>query len=146
MMDFDRIADSAPVNATAARQTGKGVEWTPAVKIQDWFADQPAMKPSAHYAEKMANPEWQDFRGQTFGRLTVLGIMAGRNPAKQSSWVCRCQCGNFCTRVSKSLKVAARGGNSFAPMCGRCNYQQRLRSGWTPNLKNQPKLKNGAAP
>ena len=146
-MDYDQILASSPVNATAARQMGKGVSWTPATRLMDWFADMPPMKPESYYRGKgLENGEWVDFRGRIFGRLTVMGVMEkGTETNERSSWVCRCKCGDFCTRKSKSLKVAQRGGNTFSPMCGRCSYQSKLASGWSPNLKDQPKLKNAAA-
>jgi len=144
MTDFDRIAASAPVNAASARQMGIGIQWSPIVELQDYFPDRPPMKPESFYlAKSLRNGEWVDFRGKTFGRLTVLGVMekAGNEPA---SWVCRCQCGGFCTRKAKSLKVAMRGGNSFVPMCGCCDYQRKLREGWAPMPKGWKIDKKGA--
>lgn len=133
-MDFDRIITSTPVNSTAARQTGPGEAWEPRVTLQDYYTQMPRLVKVS--AKMRQDPGFTDFTGQAFGRLTVLGLMEKDVPqGAPSSWVCRCKCGYFCTRKTKSLKVAARGGNSFVPMCGRCKYQDKLRNGWTPNLK-----------
>lgn len=134
---FDRLLSSAPVNATAARVIEKGVEWTPTATIQDWYADQP---PTIRWNHQNA-PEAKDFTGLKIGQLLIIGVMPKASKHGKASWVCRCVCGCFCTRTSKSLKVGLAGGNSFVPVCGRCDYQQRLRGGWTPNLKNRPEFK-----
>jgi hypothetical protein len=132
MTDFERIAASAPINATAARQLSPGEAYTPAVTIRDYWQDMPPLKTAAQLNQSARrNPMWRDFTGMTFGRLTVLGVMVkdGNGPA---SWVCRCKCGGFCSRTSKSLKVAERGGNSFVDRCGMCDYLNDLRNGKAP--------------
>ena len=131
---FDRIITSAPVNAQAARQLGKGVEWTPIVKLQDYFADCPAMRGEDYFINTHGNPEFLDFRGKTFGRLSVVGVLV-KDGFNRASWVCRCVCGGYCTRSAKSLKVAACGGNTFVDRCGRCEYQRKLANGWAPRVK-----------
>ena len=131
-MDFDKIAASAPVNGTAARQTSGGTHWNPSRRLQDWYDEIPPMRGSEYYADKgTQHHEWVDFRGVEVGRLVVVGTMikAGTGHA---SWVCRCKCGCYCTRTAKSIRIGMRGGNSFVPMCGRCYYQRRLASGWSP--------------
>ena len=140
MMDWNRLVSSTPVNALAARQTARGQAWDPSVKITDWLENKPLMHPESIIAPLRADGNFVDFTGVEFGRLVVLGLMnrdadnAGNYPGK---WVCRCRCGYFCTRSSKSLKVAARGGNTFVDRCGRCNYQRRLATGWTPQKNSR---------
>ena len=131
MTDFSRILASSPVNAQAARQLSRGEDWEPAVVLSDYFADRPAIR--AISADTRRNPEFVDFTGRTFGRLTVVGLM-DKGSNTPASWVCRCQCGGYCSRRAKSLKVADRGGNSFKPMCGRCDYIIKLRDGWSPSI------------
>ena len=126
-MDFERIAASAPVNKTAALQVSRGETWTPRVQILDWYENPPPMKPLPDGHKD--DPYFVDFTGREFGRLTVLGLW-DKEANWRASWVCRCKCGYYCTRSSKSLKVAARGGNTFLPMCGRCDYQTKLAGGW----------------
>lgn len=133
---YDRIAASAPVNATAAKVTGRGSEWNPAIALQDWYPDQPPTMRA-----RGDGPQFVDYTGVKVGRLVVVGMMVKESTNRKSSWVCRCTCGCFCTRTSKSLKVGLAGGNTFFPECGRCDYQHRLQRGWTPELKNKPKVK-----
>jgi hypothetical protein len=132
-MDFERIITSAPVDAKAARQMGRGEVWVPTLKLMDWSEAQPKTAPVS--AALRRDPLFKDYTAQTFGRLTVLGLVADRD--KGARWVCRCKCGDYCTRTSKSLRVAAMGGNSFVPMCGRCDYINRLRNGWSPEPKRK---------
>lgn len=139
MTDFNRIAASAPVNKQAAMQTSGGETWSPKVALQDYFEDMPRTKriPSHH----KVSSEFVDFTGQQFGRLKVIGLMEKKVSSHKASWVCRCSCGGYCTRTSKSLKVAARAGNSFLDRCGRCQYVDGLRNGWTPG---GPVLRDGS--
>lgn len=133
MSHYDRIAASAPINRQAAQSTSQGTGWTPIVKIVDYFEDMPPLSqvdPASRKAQGFI-----DFVGMTFGRLTVVGKMAKTSKRELASWVCRCKCGGFCTRKAKSLKVAMRGGNTFQPMCGRCQYQNQLAAGWSPTPK-----------
>jgi hypothetical protein len=142
MNDFHRIITSAPINAEAARQTAQGEAYTPTVTIQDYFADMPRLKtPEELNQSAKRNPEWRDFTGMVFGRLTVMGVMA-KDSNEHASWVCRCKCGGFCTRKSKSLKVAERGGNSFVDRCGMCDYTDKLRTGWKFKKPMEHRLKS----
>lgn len=131
MMDYERLAASSPVNALAAKQTGRGTGWTPKVKLQDWYDDPPKMVGDGYYREHArqlagGNREWTDFRGVSVGRLLVVGVVAkaSNGPA---SWACRCKCGCYCTRTARTLRIGMAGGNSFSPVCGRCAYQDGLR-------------------
>ena len=127
MMDYDRLAASTPINRLAAQQTGPGNTWNPKVKLQDWYEQIPPMKSVAKF---LHDPGFTDFTGVTVGRLTVLGLWDKGEAQTPASWVCRCKCGYFCSRTSKSLRVGVRGGNSFVPMCGRCDYQRLLAAGY----------------
>lgn len=141
-MTFDRIITSAPINKQAATVTGEGETWVPTVKLQDYFEDMPRLvDPKTSY---QPHPSFVDFRGMTFGRLTVIGKLFKANKDAPSSWVCRCKCGGYCTRLTKSLNLAMNNGNSFVDRCGRCEYVASLRKGWSPQPKaDAPKLKRG---
>lgn len=128
MTDFIRIITSAPINTQTAKQMGGGEHWKPSVHLQDYFEDMPRIKP----APRQAGPNFVDFTAKQFGRLTVVGLLEKTVSSHKASWVCRCACGGYCTRTSKSLKVAARGGNSFVDRCGMCHYVDSLRNGWAP--------------
>lgn len=136
-MTWDRLMASAPINRAAAVVAGKSGGWTPAVALQDWYPDMPDLRPAEYYTDQARNPEFTDFRGREFGRLRVIGVMLKEGEGK-ASWVCRCICGAFCTRKARSLREAARGGNSFVAMCGRCDYQRKLATGWAPGKAVQP--------
>lgn len=137
---YESIMASAPVNTQAAKQLGKGVEWKPEINLEDWYEDCPPMQTLD--GGTFSNPEFVDFTGREFGRLLVVGLMkkgsdgkTGRNP---SSWVCRCKCGGYCTRKSKSLKKAESGNsNSFVDRCGRCEYWRKVQSGWSPSARKE---------
>ncbi len=136
-MSWDKIVTSAPVNAQAARQMGRGTEWAPKIKIQDWYQNCPPLADmNDQVAQVRLNPEFIDFTGRKFSRLTVIGLMK-KDSSHSSSWVCRCVCGGYCTRKSKSLKVMDRGGNSAIYECGRCNYLHKLQRGWMPVEKSK---------
>lgn len=127
MSSFDRIVASTPVNRQAALQMADGDPADFRRALQDHFEECPPMKRIE--ASKLKDPGFVDYTGRSYGRLVVLG-KAKRDSAGPGAWVCRCKCGHYCTRKSKSLKVAERGGNSFVPMCGRCWYLQKLRDGY----------------
>lgn len=128
-MDWDKIAASAPINATAATVAGaRGQGFTPSVTLQDYWPDQKPMQTKSYYREAMQNPDGNfiDFRGQKFGRLTVLGVLADMGGTGTATWQCRCACGGYCSRRAKSLKILARGGNSIPDRCGSCGYTQKI--------------------
>lgn len=50
---------------------------------------------------------FEDLTGQTFNRLTVIRRVEDhiqKSGSKKVSWLCRCQCGNYCVVASTSLK------------------------------------------
>ncbi len=140
---YDKIAASAPINKTAALSTARGSEWTPATRRTDWYPEPLPLQTVDERRSKARNPEFVDFTGVEIGRLVVIGLVdkGEMNGKRPSSWLCKCKCGCYCTRTSKSLRVGLAGGNSFIPMCGRCDYQGKLARGWTPNLKNKPVIR-----
>lgn len=54
--------------------------------------------------------------GERFGRLTVLK-WAGRNKHNQTTWLCRCDCGNEITVVAGNLR------SSNSQSCGCLNHE-----------------------
>lgn len=52
--------------------------------------------------------KFQDLTGQRFGKLTV--IERAENKGKQTMWLCRCDCGNFCKVSGGNLKSRDRRG------------------------------------
>lgn len=128
-MDFEKIITAAPVNAQSARQMGRGVEWMPRVKLDDWYPEKPETKPVTPAMRR--RDDFVDFTGSDFGRLRVVGLAVQAGGAK-ASWVCRCKCGDYCKRRTKSLKRALQSSERFVDRCGRCVYVNSLRNGWLP--------------
>lgn len=50
----------------------------------------------------MSSWNFKDLTGQTFGRLTVIE-RAENTKDGRARWLCRCECGNFCTVTAKLL-------------------------------------------
>ena len=53
------------------------------------------------------NRMFEDLTGQTFNRLTVIKRVEDhiqKSGDKKVSWLCKCQCGNYCVTTSTSLK------------------------------------------
>jgi hypothetical protein len=57
-------------------------------------------------------PKYEDLIGRRFGKLTVIKY-AGK-AVKETSWVCRCDCGKIITIRARSLKQVIN------PNCGEC--------------------------
>ena len=124
MTDFHRIITSAPANAQAARQMGRGVEWTPSKFFNEvTYLAPPEMRGEAFFREKRLQPDWKDLRGVKVGRLTVVGLTVKKYSDGSPRWVCRCACGCYVERKSKTLK------QKLSDRCGQCNYVQYLRTG-----------------
>jgi hypothetical protein len=101
---WDRIAASSPLDSTAASVTSESRD-TPQERVYSrlhWKAP-PFTRKSTH--SETSNPEYEDFTGCTFGRLTVLGIHALSTSNKQV-WVVRCACGDYETRRAKAIRKA----------------------------------------
>ena len=62
-----------------------------------------------------------DITGQTFSRLTVIG----KDPDKPGQWLCKCQCGNSKSIVSRSLR------HGHTTSCGCFDKERRLKHGWS---------------
>lgn len=125
MSDFSKIITSAPVNSQAAKQMGKGVDFNPLKKMEGTYHNMPKMR--SVDSAMLKQPDFIDFTGNRFGKLKILGLLDTASSTK-ASWVCRCDCGMYTNRKSKSLKVAMRGGNSFVDTCDQCRYLNWIRS------------------
>jgi hypothetical protein len=111
---FDRLAASAPQNATAARVTSKGVHYEPDVQYgTHWHADTP---PRTRPIPAISQYTCADLIGRKFGRLTVIGLAADYNPKKSARWVVRCACGDYETRKA----TAIRNPNNGEDRCQVC--------------------------
>lgn len=87
------------------------------------------------FAEKSKDPRFQDFTGQKFSRLIVLGF-AEKSQSGESKWYCRCNCGNITKVYSMCLK------NGSTTSCG-CFCIERTKKEKT---KHGNKTKGNATP
>lgn len=95
----------APVNRTAAIVTGKGFsrDWNLKGGHVTWDAPQPTRQPTS---------KAQDYRGLTFGRMTVIGLLRDM----PNRWLCRCSCGRYEPRRAKAI----RNKNNHRDACRDC--------------------------
>ncbi len=114
---WDAILASTPLNSTAAKVTGKGTGFAPAVTFLERVWDAPPTLARINNTHR-ANPSFVDLTGERIGRLTVLGLAAGES----GLWACRCACGRIVGRRAKGLKE-----KSSEAMCNACDYTRKLR-------------------
>lgn len=67
------------------------------------------------FSEKPLIKQFKDIESMKFGLLTVIGYTG-----KDSKWYCECECGNYCIRMSSSLKDGIKE-NIQVVSCG-CTY------------------------
>ena len=63
----------------------------------------------------------KDLTGERFGNLTVVSLKVEK-PYSKRRWICRCDCGNFCSRLESSLHNAQRDGAVSSCGCLRLQY------------------------
>jgi hypothetical protein len=116
-----------PIDGTAARVVSqKGETWEPNIGKEETL-----------YRSEIAPPRLRkpvpgavDLTGQTFGRLTVLGLSGVHRKnvergTKSATWIARCSCGAFEGFRAKFL----RGDHEARKMCSRCFYLEQVKSG-----------------
>ena len=93
MSSVDTRLLGTPINRTAAIVTGKGFshDWIQKGDHVTWDAPQPTRPPQS---------KSQDYRGLSFGRMTVIGLL--RDMPKR--WLCRCSCGRYEPRTAKAIR------------------------------------------
>lgn len=118
---FDRILTSSPLNATAAKVTARGEHWEPEGQIPPGLKHWKAPPPMKHYEVRSTSPGNVDLTGKKFGRFTVLGLWA-ETASDGARWVCRCVCGDYEARSSKSIKAAMAGLSHDMSLSFQCYY------------------------
>jgi len=113
-----------PVDGTARRVLGKGVEWAPNLKEQKGYVRNETAPPPM----RKVVPGNLDLTGQRFGRLVVLGLGATKNQKcghpQAAAWVVRCDCGAFEHRTAKALR---KPGDPDRHMCLHCTRLEYLK-------------------
>lgn len=119
-MDFDRVASSAPLDATAA-------------SVRDGSGDLYEVAIPAHHPHFRApplplhrlQPGQIDYTGRRIGRLTVIRFHELRHNGgtKEAMWLVRCQCGDYELRRAKTIR---RNANADA-CCYVCHSVNTLR-------------------
>jgi hypothetical protein len=119
--DFSFIVTGKPIDSTAKAVLQKG-ESCP---IEDKI-----IKEDSHYysdsmpeVKKFTGPKESDLTGKFCGHLLVVGYIGRIKNCPYSKWACRCKCGKYVIRKSKSLK------NGKAIMCDRCSTLSDLKNG-----------------
>lgn len=107
---LDAVITSTPLNRSAGSVTSRGEEaWKTKAKMppgfQHWDAP-PLMKPwTPNPVDRIG-----DLAGKTFGRFTVVGILAEKGGTNRGQrWVCRCSCGDYEARSGKTISMALAG-------------------------------------
>jgi hypothetical protein len=121
--NWDAILTSTPLNSTAGAVTSRGEHY------------EPILKEAPHILHRDAPPKMRavprsapNLIGQTFGRMTVVGVYDDCEGAprkdKKTKWVTRCACGNYEVRSSKAI----RNPQNSEDRCIKCrdwSYKQR---------------------
>lgn len=113
---LQKVITSVPVDATAARVTGRGEHWEPKRKVSNThFTEQPEIRVPDKSELINVKSGWHDFRGHNYGRFTVVGIYAGKK-ANGCSWVVRCLCGDYELRKARAM----RHPENQSDCCDKC--------------------------
>jgi len=83
------------------------------------------------FLPKPTSHRFKDIEGLTFGRLTVLGIIARRGKKNTILWLCECSCGGFAKTPADSLQT----GITQSCGCYRKERQQTHRLSRMPEYK-----------
>ena len=113
--NWEKIAASAPLNATASRVVSKGYKYEPEKKITNAHWD---IRP-AQFNPKCA------LTGKFFGRLTVVGIYLGPEQSnRRASYLCRCTCGAYELRRSRAIN----NPKNINDACQKCLHLEFLKN------------------
>lgn len=126
----ERIKISRPVDVTAARVTKpgpKGLESNKHITA--------VCSPTPPAMRSVPNRE-RDHTGKRVGQLTVVGLAVDRTGQNDNRWVCRCSCGYYVARSSRSIR---KPGNQKIDRCDRCRALQVVKYGhnWTQRINEQ---------
>lgn len=120
------IPNSAPIDATAARIMGRGVQYDPAITNPEAVrleAPLPCipykgLKPlirGANNNMKGGTRSYRDFTGAVYGNLTIIGFLGGRR--SKEMWLAKCLCGDYTKRRDKTLRKKRNNSFDYCPDC-----------------------------
>lgn len=115
-MSMEDVAKRRPVNETAANVLKKGVHYDNRANAE--FVSEVPLPLRDEVNDIRLAEEHGRKVGSVYGRLTVIGL--SRDERKK--YVCRCLCGRYCLRHTKSL-----GSSKCIQMCGECRQVEHLR-------------------
>lgn len=133
-MDFDAVAASAPLDATAAAvRDGSGDVWEAKSATGALHFKAPP-KPRGSMPSNMAN-----LTGHVFDRITVIRFheMTG---AGRAMWLVRCVCGDYEIRRAESL----RKSEGKPACCGLCLRLDLLRARTARPVKSRDRTASAA--
>ncbi|HAT3959758.1 TPA: hypothetical protein I9Y37_001897 [Citrobacter freundii] len=125
-----------PINGNAARVMQSGETYQMSAQRQPGESSVPVPLVSAEEFKRLAmQPNFVDLTGVQKGRLTVLGIVA-----VGSGWLCRCRCGNYVIRTSKSIKRSLVDDAAKRDACTDCRNLITLKreEHWRRTGKDNP--------
>ena len=110
-MDPKDIAGRKPVNKTAALVVSNGFSYQ--FNTNPLVPESEVPHPLREITETQTKSKgFADLTGLVQGRITVLGLSE-----KRRMWACRCSCGVYVLRSSKSLKK----NKTHPDMCNQCD-------------------------
>ena len=120
--DYSFTFTSKPVNATASRVMSRGEECPIEKKYKN--LDNVVYQEECPPIEQYIGPDDHNLTGHRYQKLTVVGY-GGKATGNSgyAKWVCKCSCGIFVIRRSKTLKRLPDN------CCDRCKALDDMRSG-----------------
>lgn len=144
-MPFDLAKNPTPINKTASLVVYGNRDFEDEIPKEDWIikqqADNKGFKVSSHSLlplDKTSvpihiknNPEFIDFTGKRFGKLTVCGKLDKKqaffvtkgSSADSCKWVVRCECGKYELRVTRTVKRKLKDANN-SDSCEECSKKE----------------------
>lgn len=130
---MDKVLSSKPVDALAARVTGKGVERpsNPNTDANPCFDECPEMQPIPRpYGSNIP-----DIRGQKLDGVTIIGfyesipkgVAGGGRSNGDTRWVAQCDCGKYIIIMRKKIMKQRRRKGKFV-QCSECWYFRYLQN------------------
>lgn len=148
--DWDRVAESFPVDRVAARVAGG-----PPEPAEFWFQklDDPYLQDGPHpiKAKVPTEASFTNLTGRKIGRLTVRGIVEGSvatkpgGKHKSTLWAVRCDCSRYTARRHNFLcKAMKHAWLMERAMCAECDYAEQAKLGKKPTLveRSAPRRKH----